>query len=135
MSGTVAVNMEWEGGETFAAEIGKHRLTVDSDAEAGPTPMQLLAAGVTGCMAIDINHILGRMRTPAASLHLHMDTERAPEPPRRFTTLRLTVRVTGDVPQANLDRAIQLSRDTYCSAFRSLREDIELTVDTEILPA
>jgi uncharacterized OsmC-like protein len=40
--------------------------------------------------------------------------------------------VEGAVPQAQLDRAIQLSRDKYCSVWNSLREDTELEITTEI---
>lgn len=135
MEGTIAVTMTWQGDELFGVEVGAHRPVLDGTSGQGPSPMQYLATGITGCMAIDIAHILGRMRTPAQSLRVHLNTERVAEPPRRFTALRFHVEAVGDVPQANLDRAIALSRDKYCSAMHSLRPDIEVTVDTEIRPA
>ena len=46
--------------------------------------------------------------------------------------LRYTV--TGDVPADRVERAIQLSRDKYCSVWHSMRPDIELTTAFEIVP-
>lgn len=135
MEGTIAVTMDWQGEELFTVEVGQHHPTLDGKSQAGPSPMQYLATGVTGCMAIDIAHILDRMRTPAQKLRVHLDTERVAEPPRRFTALRFRVEVVGDVPQANVDRAIVLSRDKYCSAMHTLRPDIEIGISTELRPA
>lgn len=135
MEGSITVNMKWQGDERFAVQVGAHAPVLDGESRQGPSPMQYLATGVTGCMAIDIAHILGRMRTPADSLQVRLDTERVAEPPRRFTALHFHVAVVGDVPQDNLDRAIQLSRDKYCSAMHSLRADIAVTVSTEIRPS
>jgi putative redox protein len=135
MEGKIAVAMQWQGGEKFGVEVGGHAAVLDGEKAEGLSPMQYLATGVTGCMAIDIAHILGRMRTPPDRLRVTVDTERAPEPPRYFTEMRMRVDVVGDVPQKNLDRAIELSRDRYCSAFHTLRKDLALIVTTEIRPA
>jgi putative redox protein len=135
MEGRIGVKMRWRGEECFDVEAGDHTVVLDGESELGLSPMQYLATGVTGCMAIDIAHILGRMRTAPDSLTVTMDTERPEDPPRRFTGLKMHVRAVGDIPQANLDRAIGLSRDKYCSALHTLKDDIELTVSTEILPS
>jgi putative redox protein len=46
----------------------------------------------------------------------------------------LHVAVTGDVPADRVERAIELSRDRYCSVLHSLRSDIDLQTSFEILP-
>ena len=57
---------------------------------------------------------------------------RAPEEPRRFTSITLHYTITGEVPEAMIERAIQLSREKYCSVWHSMRQDIELTVTYKV---
>ena len=132
MDGEIGLKMVWQGGEEFGAELGGHSMILDGESAAGATPMQHLAAAIAGCMAIDVVHILTRMRTPPVALSVGMDTIRAAEPPRRFTHVTLSFEVTGEVPEANIERAIKLSRETYCSAWNSIRPDTELTVETRL---
>jgi len=42
--------------------------------------------------------------------------------------------VTGEVPAAALDRALQLSRDKYCSVWQSIRPDVPLATTYEVQP-
>jgi uncharacterized OsmC-like protein len=42
--------------------------------------------------------------------------------------------ITGNIPQAAVDRAMQLSREKYCSVWHSLRQDIQLTATASIVP-
>lgn len=132
MTGTIAAELRWTGGETFEAVTGNHRTAVDGESERGPSPMQLLALGVGGCMGIDVAHILTRMRTVPDTLQVRVECERAEEPPRRFTVVKMEFELTGEVPEANLERALQLSRDRYCSAWASLRPDTELRIHSRI---
>ena len=59
---------------------------------------------------------------------------RADDPPRRFLSSALHFTIAGAVPQTAVERAIQLSRDKYCSVWHSLREDITLTTSIDIQP-
>jgi putative redox protein len=78
-------------------------------------------------------HILGKMRTPARSLSIDLTVERAPSDPRRVVSVQMRFTVVGDLPDKSVQRALDLSRDTYCSVWHSLREDIELDTSFEIL--
>ena len=51
--------------------------------------------------------------------------------PRRFLRVRLRFEVSGDVPVEKIDRALALSRETYCSVWHSLRPDIEFETSFE----
>lgn len=95
--------------------------------------MELVLSAAAGCMAIDVKSILEKGRVPLDSLEIVARGERAEEPPRRFTALRLVVRVSG-VPftaRAKVERAIQLSQEKYCSVLFSLRQDIPVEVVLE----
>ena len=88
--------------------------------------MRMLAIGIAGCMATDVATVLRRGRHHLTSLHVAFSGERRERPPRRFTAITLRFEVSGDVPDAAVARAIELSRDKYCSAWTSMRPDIEL---------
>ena len=51
-----------------------------------------------------------------------------PEEPRRFHHISLHYTITGAVPAPTVERAIQLSREKYCSVWHSMRQDIDLDV-------
>lgn len=118
--------LDWKGGLQFGGSVGDVAVLIDGDSKAAPSPVQMLSAAVAGCMAIDIVHILERMRTPPQTLSIDLEVERAPRDPRRVTTLIMTFSIGGDVPQKNVARAIELSRETYCSVLHSLRDDISI---------
>lgn len=117
----------WSEQLAFSAESGGKTIVVDGDSATGLSPMQCLAIGVASCMAADVVAILKKGRQPLAGLRTSFSGERTPDPPRRFVRIALQFHVTGDVTPEAVARAIQLSRSTYCSAWSSLRQDIELS--------
>ena len=123
----------WSGSLQFAATTGTTALVIDGDGKAGPSPMDLVALGVVGCMAADIVAILQKGRHPFTAMHATFSGTRLPEPPRRFTSIALEFKVTGDLAEAAVERAIELSRTKYCSALSSLRDDIAVTTTFTIL--
>jgi putative redox protein len=124
----------WAGDLKFGATSQSTAIVVDGDGSAGPSPMQLLLEAIAGCMAIDVVMILQKGRHPLRGLRITCSGERAPEPPRRYTSVALTFQVTGEVPAPAIERAISLSRETYCSVWHSVRQDIPLTTTFEIHP-
>lgn len=116
----------------FAARSGSQSFSLDGNSEAGPSPVQLLAAALAGCMATDVADILVKGRLPLQALTARLDAERAAEAPKRLTALRLHFSVTGAVPEDRLERAIALSREKYCSVWHSLRQDIEFQTSFEV---
>lgn len=131
----VALELIWEHDLVFGGRTGDVRLTLDSNTAAGPSPMQALAFGLAGCMAMDVVHILRKGRMPLQGLRTELTGQRASEVPHRFTAIALHFTVTGDVPAEQVQRAIDLSREKYCSVWHSLRQDIELTVTFKVASA
>lgn len=124
--------LRWTGeGLRFEAEGAGH-VVIDGDAEVGPSPMQALLLGLAGCMAVDVVMILQKMRVPLEGMKVRVEGERAPEPPRRFTQIRLIYEVRGLPREAEdkLDHAIALSREKYCSVLHTLRPDISIGIET-----
>ncbi|MDP1572404.1 MAG: OsmC family protein [Vicinamibacterales bacterium] len=124
--------LTWTGDLRFEATVGSVSLTVDGKGAEGPSPMQALALGLAGCMAIDVVDILQKGRHPLIGLEAALSGERAEEPPRRFVRITLHYTVRGEVPPAAVERAIQLSRDKYCSVWHSMRQDTEFLTTFEV---
>jgi putative redox protein len=128
------VDSRWLGGLRFEA-TGRAEVpvVVDGDGKEGPTPMETLLVSLVACMGSDVVDILTKMRVPFDALAVRVEGDRRPEPPRRYTALRLMYRVEGvpDGDAEKLQRAVTLSRETYCSALHSLRPDIEVSIHIE----
>ena len=90
--------------------------------------MDLVLAAVAACMAIDVKVILEKGRVPFDSLDVTARGERRDRPPRHYSALQLVFNVSGTPPgtRAKVARAIELSREKYCSVLFSLRRDLEL---------
>jgi putative redox protein len=128
------VELIWEHDLVLGWRSGKANLTVDSAGVEWPSPMQALGFAVTGCMSMDLVHILNKGRFDLKGLKADLRAERAPDVPHRFTAIALHFTVTGDIPAEQVQRAIDLSRDKYCSVWHSMREDIGLAVTFTVTP-
>jgi putative redox protein len=125
--------IEWDGDQQFTGIVGKHEVSMDGTAAAAPTPIQLLALSLAGCMAIDLVHILTRGRHQVRSLTTKLTGQRAAENPKRFTRIHLDFTLSGDMLPEHVERAIDLSREKYCSVWNTFRQDTELIVGFTIV--
>jgi len=129
-----AVTLVWQHDLVLGGQSGHVELTLDSASIAGPSPMQALAFALTACMAMDVVHVLTKGRHDMRGLRVDFTGGRAPADPHRFTEIGVHYTITGNVPAAPIDRAIQLSREKYCSVWHSMRQDIPLSVTYTVTP-
>ena len=129
----VELELVWERDLVLSGRSRNNELTLDSDSVAGPSPMQALAFALAGCMAMDVVHVIKKGRHDLKGLKLDLHGARAEEEPRRFTRIELRFTVNGDVPDAVVQRAIDLSREKYCSVWHSMRQDIDLATSFQIV--
>ncbi len=126
-------------GMTFVAESGSgHAVVVDSSPDVGgrnvgARPMELVLMGTGACSAIDVVHILRKARLSVTGCVVELDAERAAEDPKVFTRIRFHYVITGKgLTTAQVERAIKLSKDKYCSASAMMAKTAELAWDYEI---
>ena len=124
MKPPTAIELVWERELVFAGQSGPASMVLDSAGEAGPSPVQALAFALAGCMGMDVVHILQKGRHELRGLRVALTGERAPDNPHRFTSITLDFAVTGPVPKDQIQRAIDLSHEKYCSVWHSMRQDI-----------
>lgn len=115
--------VQWLDGRAFVGESGSgHAIVMDGAPEAGGRnigvrPMEMLLLGLGGCTAFDIVMILERMREKVTGLDIALEADRATEDPKVFTHVKLIYKIKGrNLKPANVERAVNLSAEKYCSA-------------------
>jgi len=130
--------VRWVEEQKFVATSPSgHAMTIDSDRDSNkaPGPMELVLLALGACTATDVVLILEKKRQKLESLEVICSGERAAEPPTVWIKLELLYRLRGQLDEAAVKRAIQLSEDKYCSVAAMLKKTASLTWRYEILPA
>jgi putative redox protein len=95
------------------------------DAAVRPKELMLLALG--GCTGFDVRMILQKRRIELSRFEVSVRAEEVTEHPMVFTEAELTYRFEGpDVAVADLERAIRLSQEKYCSVSTMLRQSFPI---------
>jgi len=132
--------VKWVEQVSFVAESGSgHAVVVDGAPEAGGRnlgmrPMELLLAGTAACTAFDVVWILKRARQPVADCVVDAEAERAPQEPKVFTRIHLGYAVAGrGLDARQVERAVKLSKEKYCSATIMLAHSATITHELRIV--
>jgi putative redox protein len=125
--------LSWKHSLVFDAVSGENSMVVDSGSQEGPSPIQMLAFSLAGCMSMDVAYILTKGRHVFRALRCELVAERAPENPHRLTSMAIQFTIEGDVADEAVRRAIQLSHDTYCSVWHSMRQDMPFTTSFQVI--
>lgn len=135
-------SVKWTGnaGMSFLAETGSgHLVTMDGAPEAGgrnlaPRPMELLLAGTGGCTAFDVVMILKKGRQQISDCQVTLSATRAENDPKVFTKIHFVFKVKGkNLKRETVLRAIELSKDKYCSASIMLGKTADISFDLELI--
>ena len=129
-------------GMTFVAESGSgHAVVVDAAPDVGgrnlgARPMELVLMGAGACSAIDVMHILRKARQPVTDCVVELDAERAEKDPKTFTRITMRYVVSGRaLDPAQVERAVKLSKEKYCSATIMLGAMAEIAYSVELREA
>ncbi len=101
---------------------------------AGLKPSDLLMLSAASCSAYDVVMILTKQKEPLEGLEVTCAGEQESEPPYKFTKMHFHYTVKGANLKPNkVERAIYLSEDKYCSVVNTLKGNVEITSDFEII--
>lgn len=132
--------VKWVENVCFVGESSSgHALIMDGAPESGGRnlgmrPMELLLIGMGGCTAFDVVTILKKSHQPITDCVAEISAERATTVPKVFTKIHVHFIVTGrGLAQAQVERAIKLSAEKYCSASLMLGKAAEVSHDFEIV--
>lgn len=132
--------IKWVEGVSFLGQTeSNHSVLMDGSPEAGgknlgPRPMELVLIGTGGCTAFDVVHILKKSRQQITDCVAEIQAERAETDPKVFTKIHFHFIITGKQLKAEqVERAINLSAEKYCSASIMLGKTALITHDFEIV--
>jgi putative redox protein len=101
-----------------------------------PRPMETVLAGTGGCTAYDVVTILRKARQEISDCVVEVEAQRAAEDPKVFTRIHFHFIVSGrNLDPKQVDRAIHLSAEKYCSASIMLGKTAAISHDFEIRDA
>lgn len=94
----------------------------------GVRPMETLLMGVAGCSSIDVVLILKKMKQTIDDLNVTVEGERVKVgDATEFKTINVHFDVKGDIKEAKLKKAIDLSMEKYCSVSKILEKSATIT--------
>lgn len=126
-------------GITFTAKSDSgHWVVMDGPEEfggndAGVRPMEIILLGVGSCTGMDVVSILNKMKEPLRDFEMELTAERAEEHPKVFTKIEIKYIFYGDgLDREKVEKAIELSKNRYCSASYMLKPTVDITYSYEI---
>ncbi len=135
------VLVKWIDGVSFVGESETgHAVVLDGAPESGGRnigmrPMEMLLIGMGACTSFDVVAILKKARQPIIDCVAEIEAERADEIPKVFTKIHVHFVVTGNnLNEVQVERAVKLSAEKYCSASIMLSKSVEITHSYEVKP-
>ena len=129
-------SVKWIGEQKFVATgPSGHAIVVDSDREtnSAPGPMELVLMALGACTTTDIVIVLKKKRQKLHQLEVICSGERAAEPPTVWTKIEILYRLRGELDDAAVKHAIELSEGKYCSVAAMLKKTAKISWRYEIL--
>lgn len=98
----------------------------------GARPMEVVLMALAGCTSMDMLSMLEKMREEVKAYKVVVNADRADDHPKVFTKIHVHYILQGQLGEKNVERAIQLSMDKYCSVTHMLNKTAEITHSYEI---
>ena len=136
------IKVSWAGDALFIGESATgHKLLMDGPPEGGghnlgPRPMEMLLLGTGSCSCYDVISILKKSRQNVVRCEVEVSSKRAETEPKVFTDIHIHFRVFGvDLKERQVERAVSLSAEKYCSASIMLGASANITHSFDVLDA
>ena len=107
----------------------------DEATTTGVRPKALILTSLAGCTAIDIVELLRKMRVVFSDFSIKVTGELTEEHPKTYKTVVLTyiVKLADANDKSKVEKAVQLSQDTYCGVSAMVKKFADLQVHIEYL--
>jgi putative redox protein len=129
------ISANWVGGLNFLGE-NQTNGTVQmgtSDTLSVITPMQILLIGLAGCTGMDIVSILQKKRIELDRFQIEVEARKADLFPKIWTNIHVKYLFWGkSIKNSDVEQAIKLSEDKYCSVSIMLGKSAEIKSSYQI---
>lgn len=126
----------WLNEQTYiGADSTGHSLVISKPGEdsIGVKPSDLLLIAVAACTNVDVVEIIKKRRATLNKLVVRVSGEQAAEAPWTFQKIHLSFEIEAvGIDSLQLERAIELSLNKYCSVRSSLSPDVAVTFDCKL---
>jgi putative redox protein len=133
------IKVSWVGNAAFEGESSSgHKVLMDGPIEGGghdlgPRPMEMLLLGTGGCSSYDVISILKKARQKVSGCEAIISSERADNEPKIFNKIHIIFKISGtNLKEKQVERAVSLSAEKYCSASIMLGATANITHEYEI---
>ncbi len=100
----------------------------------GMRPMQMLLASAGSCSSIDVISILNKQKQKLTDFEVEVTAEREKNKiPSLFTNIHFHFKLTGNLLEEKVKRAVGLSMDKYCSVVKILEKTAKVSSSYEII--
>jgi len=136
---TQIVDVEWKQDLTFDAHQQGRTLKLmsaphEDSEEQAVSPKLLLLTGLAGCTAMDVASILPKMRVPFSALRVFVEGELSDEHPKTYVKIHMVYEICCATDHADaVERAINLSKSTYCGVYAMLSKSSEISHEVRIV--
>lgn len=129
------IRIRWAGKRQFTGwNAAGHGIVMDSPPQyrgegTGPRPVELLLYGLGGCTAMDVVSVLEKKRLDVRGVEMVLTGTQVEDSfPHYYKTIHMDYIVTGvGIPEAAVQRAIELSESKYCSVKGALGPQVTVT--------
>lgn len=134
----ITTRIIYQGGMHFVGQSETHH-TVHMDStpldlpSGGPTPVEMVLQAAAICSAMDVVTILNKRHKTITSFELEAQGARRDSFPRIFTAIHIVYKVNGpNITQEEVEKAVRLSHETYCSVINMLKPTVEVSYAVEV---
>jgi len=128
--------VRWIQGKQFVGiDSTNHSVVLSTPDEGiGMKPSELLLVALASCTAVDVVEILAKKRLTLESLEIAASGEQDQDPPWTFRKIHLLYKFKGrDLTEKEVQKAIALSEEKYCSVSATLRGVAQITTSFELI--
>lgn len=127
------VNVTWDGGVRFTADVRGHKVSVDQPRQGGgedtaPAPLELLPAGLGTCVAFFVHQFLVTRGIDPTGLAVAVGVEGAPNP-HRIGRFEVRVSLPGGIPGRYREAVVRAAET--CTVHHTLTHRPEIAVALE----
>lgn len=97
----------------------------------GMRPMEMLLASIASCSSIDVLLIMKKKRVELSYYEVEIEAKRKNAVPSPFESIHLIFKIGKNDPKDQVEKAVKLGVEKYCSVSASLSKEIKITYEIQ----
>ncbi|HEX9371623.1 MAG TPA: OsmC family protein [Roseiflexaceae bacterium] len=128
------IELTWIEKQRFlGVDSSGHSMVLSPPNDVGVKPSETLLIALAACAAHDVVEILHKQRARLEQLAVQATGEQAPDPPWAYQRIHLRFQaLAGGVRPEQMERAVDLALNKYCSVRASLSASLAVTWEAEV---